>query len=278
VTTATAPRPVIVPRPPGELPRRAAAVGAGLLVVALALVPRDGMVVLAAVAAFAGGWECRAIVSPAARRADLLLSALLGLGCALACMGAVSRWPHAAWFVAVASLALFAPQLGRRPPGGAARLVAGPLWFGALPAFLALLRQGDHGVAWVGVALAASWGGAIGSYAVGRTLGRRPLAPRLSPAKTVEGAIGGFVVGSALAFLVVPLSGGAIPLAAVVWIAPLAQALSQGGDLLESAFKRRHGVKDSGRLLGAQGGVLDCVDGLCLAAPFVHLAAGFVRG
>ena len=258
-----------------DLAQRAATVVAGVLLVAAALVSRPGVLALVGCAAFVSGWEYRVLTAPWSRRAGRFVSGLAGLGCAAACVAVVGARPWFAGPMIAGVLLLFLPGMVAPRRAAAARWIAGPLYFGALPAFLALLRQGDHGVAWVAVVLAATWGGSIGAYAIGRTLGRHPLAPGISPAKTVEGALGGLVFGTALAFAV---SGGAIPWTTLAWIAPLAQALAQAGDLAESRLKRLCGAKDSGSLLGAQGGMLDCVDGLCLAAPFVYIASGLVRG
>ena len=266
---------VATPPSRADLAQRAATVVAGVLLVAAALVPSAGVLALVGCAALVAGWEYRALTSPRGRLADRFVSGLVGLACAGTCATVVGARPVLAGPVIAGALLLLLPTLVSLPRAGVVRWIAGPLYFGALPAFLALLRQGEHGVAWVAVVLAATWGGSIGAYAVGRTLGRRPLAPGISPAKTVEGAFGGLVLGTALAFAV---SGGAIPWTTLAWIAPLAQALSQVGDLAESRLKRQYGAKDSGSLFGAQGGMLDCVDGLCLAAPFVYLASGLVRG
>jgi len=266
---------VVVAPSRADLAQRAATVVAGVLLVAVALVPRPGVLALVGCAAFVSGWEYRALTSPRGRRADRFVSGLVGLACAGTCVAVVGARPVLAGPVIVGALLLLLPALVSLPRAGVVRWIAGPLYFGALPAFLVLLRQGDHGVVWVAVVLAATWGGSIGAYAVGRTLGRRMLAPGISPAKTVEGALGGLVLGTALAFAV---SRGAIPWTTLAWIAPLAQALSQAGDLVESRLKRQCGARDSGSLLGAQGGMLDCVDGLCLAAPFVYIASGLVRG
>ncbi len=101
----------------------------------------------------------------------------------------------------------------------------------------------------------------------GSAFGRRKLAPSISPNKTVEGLAAGIVVGTAATVLAAVAFQGA-------WLSP-ADALALGlacalaapaGDLFESALKRRAGVKDSGRLFGAHGGVLDRADAVIVAA------------
>jgi phosphatidate cytidylyltransferase len=108
-------------------------------------------------------------------------------------------------------------------------------------------------------------------YYSGRTFGRRPLAPQLSPKKTIEGAIGGFVAAPIFLFVAGPLlvlTTRPILLAAVgvaVVIAGIA------GDLFESMLKRAADVKDSSALIPGHGGVLDRIDALLFATPVFYL-------
>jgi len=108
-------------------------------------------------------------------------------------------------------------------------------------------------------------------YYTGRLVGRRPLAPAISPKKTVEGAVGGFVFGT-ITFVV-----------AAVWWAPqmvmlervaiggILVALGIAGDLFESMLKRSAGVKDSSALIPGHGGILDRIDALLFAAPVYYI-------
>jgi len=130
----------------------------------------------------------------------------------------------------------------------------------------------------------------VGAYTVGRLVGRRKLAPRLSPGKTWEGVIGGLVlavIGSCLMFgIVVPmLKLGTIaavpsPSGPVRWIVfgLLVGAAGVVGDLAESLLKRDAGCKDSGRSLPGFGGVLDLLDSILGGAPVAYVlwASGFV--
>ena len=113
----------------------------------------------------------------------------------------------------------------------------------------------------------------IGAYFTGRSLGKRQLAPAISPNKTWEGVWGGFALcllaaaamGWALHHWLRPLETGEILLLAV--LAPLVAALCVIGDLLESMLKRNRDAKDSGSLLPGHGGLLDRIDGLLAATP-----------
>jgi phosphatidate cytidylyltransferase len=111
------------------------------------------------------------------------------------------------------------------------------------------------------------WAGDTLGYFVGRSFGRIPMAPQLSPKKTWEGAAAN-LLGSALVGVAFYRWLNIDAFSAVL-MACLANAAGQAGDLLESAYKRGAGVKDSGTLLPGHGGVLDRIDALILAAPVV---------
>jgi phosphatidate cytidylyltransferase len=111
-------------------------------------------------------------------------------------------------------------------------------------------------------------------YYSGRAFGRHPLAPRLSPKKTIEGAVGGFAVAPIFLYFAGPYL---IPVAAPLMIAPLGLALVAcgiAGDLFESMIKRAADLKDSSALIPGHGGVLDRIDALLFAAPPFYM---FVR-
>jgi phosphatidate cytidylyltransferase len=108
-------------------------------------------------------------------------------------------------------------------------------------------------------------------YYAGRTFGRRPLAPRLSPKKTIEGAVGGFVVAPTFLFFVGPLlvPGARSIFFAAVGVGIVAAGIA--GDLFESMLKRAADVKDSSTLIPGHGGVLDRIDALLFATPIFYL-------
>ena len=110
----------------------------------------------------------------------------------------------------------------------------------------------------------------IGAYFAGRAFGRLKLAPRISPGKTWEGAIGGVLLGMLVG------AAGAVAFEVPVWPAVCfgmaLTAVSIVGDLTESLFKRGAGLKDSGGLLPGHGGVLDRIDSVTAAAPLFALA------
>jgi len=116
-------------------------------------------------------------------------------------------------------------------------------------------------------ALAITWAADTTAYFVGRAIGKHPLAPHISPQKTWEGSIGSMLgsllVAYAFSFWI------RIPLPHLLIMAAVGNIAGQFGDLLESAYKRSAGVKDSGGLLPGHGGILDRIDALILCIPVI---------
>jgi phosphatidate cytidylyltransferase len=148
------------------------------------------------------------------------------------------------------------------------QLAAGILYCG-LPVFaLVVIRRQDEGMVYALWALALVWATDIGAFFAGRSLGGPKLAPRISPAKTWSGLIGGILLATLLATAMHGEYG--LPLRLVL-ATPFLAVLAQAGDLFESALKRRAGVKDSGNVLPGHGGVLDRLDGVVPVAPVAAL-------
>jgi len=116
------------------------------------------------------------------------------------------------------------------------------------------------------ITIFAVWAADVAAYAVGSSFGTRKIAPAVSPGKTWEGTIAGFLAAALVVLAVVAPGGFHVwAVLAALMIGPAAFA----GDLLESRLKRRAGVKDSGTLLPGHGGVLDRIDSLLAAGPLV---------
>ena len=181
--------------------------------------------------------------------------------------------------------AILAGGVARYAPGTAALArvsgsVAAAIAIGLPFAFMVALRLvGASGLVPLLSLVAVVKAGDIAAYAVGSTLGRHRMAPRLSPGKTWEGCAAS-LVGSLLAAWAVlegwPREPGPSPLGGWVVFGAVVGGAGIVGDLAESLVKRELSAKDSGRLLGAMGGCLDLVDSLLLAAPAAWLlwAAG----
>jgi phosphatidate cytidylyltransferase len=113
-------------------------------------------------------------------------------------------------------------------------------------------------------------------YYSGRAFGRRPLAPAISPKKTVEGAAGGFVFGTALFVAAGAWWTPGLPVLFRFGVGLALVALGIAGDLFESMLKRSAGVKDSSALIPGHGGVLDRIDALLFAAPVYYIVLKYV--
>ena len=208
------------------------------------LVP--GMAALAAAAAFAGEREAGAAVG------------MIVIGVALV-GGVMTAWPRrypasdpalwAAGGVVYAGVALLGPALLRADP--------------------------EYGFAALLFLFATVWATDICAYLVGRAAGGPLLWPRVSPKKTWAGAVGGLVGGVAAGTVVAYASVGTNPVVAG-GLALVLSIAGQGGDLFESAIKRRFGVKDAGNLIPGHGGVMDRLDGFLVAA-LVAVLIGVMR-
>lgn len=155
-------------------------------------------------------------------------------------------------------------------------LLGGPLYVGASLAHLERLHRLPHGGGWVVMAMMLAWLSDTAAYFAGRWFGKTKLYPKLSPKKTVEGALGGLfgsVVGGLCGhFFLVP----GLPLLDAVVLALVAGAAGQAGDLFESLLKRSTGVKDSGSILPGHGGLLDRADALMYTAMLTAAYAAYV--
>ncbi|MDE2203992.1 MAG: phosphatidate cytidylyltransferase [Burkholderiaceae bacterium] len=183
----------------------------------------------------------------------------------------------AAWIVAWALLAG-----GVHGLSGGRRVVVALLGCVILPAFVhavSMLRA--HGIAFLLSVAVLVWAADVGAYFVGKAIGRRKLAPTISPGKSWEGAIGGAVLVGVIATV-----AGSTHWFAPTWfsyqfdqrgavtalaLTLLLVAASIGGDLFESLLKRQVGMKDSSRLLPGHGGVLDRIDALLPVFPLAAL-------
>ncbi len=149
--------------------------------------------------------------------------------------------------------------------GGMAITLLGIWWIGFALAHAVLLRDLPHGVGIVIDVLVGTVIGDTGAYLGGRRFGRRPLAPAISPNKTVEGLLIGMAAAVAAVWFAgryqewLPGTHALVLGIGVALVAPL-------GDLFESFVKRQARIKDSGRLFGAHGGALDRLDGVLFAA------------
>jgi phosphatidate cytidylyltransferase len=144
-----------------------------------------------------------------------------------------------------------------------------------LASFVALLLVGDHGAERVLTFIIVTVASDTGGYAVGATLGRHPMAPRISPRKSWEG-----FAGSVLACMIAGVLCVTLMLDGVWWVGlvlgVVAAAAATFGDLAESLIKRDLGIKDMSNLLPGHGGMLDRLDSLLATAPLVWVVLRFL--
>lgn len=122
-------------------------------------------------------------------------------------------------------------------------------------------------------ALFLVWMTDSGAYLLGRRFGKKKLAPRVSPHKTLEGFIGGLLsamVFAAIYLLIFPEVKSGYHYLVMLILTAVFSVFAQFGDLVESALKRHYGVKDSGRVIPGHGGILDRFDSLIFVFPMMH--------
>ncbi len=126
-----------------------------------------------------------------------------------------------------------------------------------------LIRESEHGLEWILLLLFVTTLTDTGAYAIGKAFGKTPFFPKISPSKTLEGAIGGLLFGTIGAIIsAVVLANLEIGFIAVTAIGIILSLGAQAGDLFESSIKRLSGVKDSGSLMPGHGGALDRLDSI----------------
>jgi phosphatidate cytidylyltransferase len=109
-----------------------------------------------------------------------------------------------------------------------------------------------------------------GAYYTGRSIGRHKLAPRVSPGKTIEGSIGGFVAAAIVGLISKLIFFPTMPIWHALALGAVIGVVSQVGDLAESLLKRGAEVKDSGNIFPGHGGMLDRVDSILFCAPIIY--------
>jgi phosphatidate cytidylyltransferase len=246
-----------------------------LVVVTIWVLPWWATLVAAALVAFQAGRELAAMAGAP--------PAFVGLAAALASIAIVMGDPRlgayrdaalpAALLTITIACALVALSSG--PPSAATMTRAGimalaPLYVGLPLGAIAVIRglAGPAALTWLNAVIAAS---DSAQYYTGRAFGRRKLAPAVSPAKTIEGAIGGLAVA---AIAGAAIAGWALPSvhpAAAALLALLLAGIGITGDLFESMLKRSAGVKDSSSVIPGHGGALDRIDSYLFAGPFFYL-------
>lgn len=223
-----------------------------------------------------GAWEWTQLIpiKHVVNKVLFIITVLLGVG--------LSRYWLDAWLIAgLLSFGLLLLAVLTFPASqtlwGQRYIVAGVCLL-LLPLFantLGAIYEHTQGKSLIVYLLCLVWATDIGAYLAGKQCGRHKLIPRVSPGKTIEGAVGGFL----LALFVAVLGYFYFhPHSAVAWyvVAVAVSLISTLGDLLISMFKRRSKIKDTGQIFPGHGGVLDRLDSLIAAAPLFYYGLSFV--
>ncbi len=156
---------------------------------------------------------------------------------------------------------------------GLAVTAAAALYTGGLLLHAPLLRALDNGMEWVLLLLLTTFANDTASLFVGRLVGRRRLAPAISPSKTIEGSVGGILGALAVSVAAFHVLGIDATVAEALAVGLLIAVVGQLGDLVESRLKRQAGADSSGLLLPGHGGLLDRLDSIVFNLAVVyHLA------
>ena len=166
-------------------------------------------------------------------------------------------------------------------PIGLGYLILGPIYVGFLLAHALMLREitgsgaeiegtSDFGRSWLLFALLVTFAVDTGAYLVGRSVGRRPIAPRIRPNKTGEGSRGGFASPVAAALVLGLVFDLGVPAWQQAMIGGVVGVVGQWGDLIESKLKRIADLKDASSIIPGHGGLLDRLDSVLLTLPAVY--------
>jgi len=259
----------------------AALIMAPLAICAILLLPTQWLAAAAALVFLIGLWEWLKLtgVDGLPRTVLLVLNLLLMVLLVWASAGSNVLFQLATlvgvgfWVLALLWLRYF--NFGAHDEPGARMLKLGASTLAIIPAWaaLVLIHESDsNGHLWLLTALAIVWAADSGAYFAGRAFGKRKLAPRISPNKTIEGLLGGLLAGLLVAGVFGWLAGvQTAHLGGLLLVATVAVLASVLGDLFESLLKRHAGAKDSGHIIPGHGGVLDRIDGVLAALPVFAL-------
>jgi len=267
-----------------------ALVGAPLTI---ALIYFGGWILATALGAIAaiGAWELYRMAREAGyepmENAGIVLAAIVPLMVHATYLGVfrVTITVAALLFLALTAGVIWARGTQRKPLVSLAITVVGVI-YPALVTYMYPIRYHDYaidaraGTFLLMLPIALTWATDTGAYFVGRSMGRHKLIPSVSPAKTIEGAVGGVAIAILAAWLYVifllrPFAHLSMLPVGLTVFAIIVSCTGQIGDLAESLFKRDAGVKDSSRLLPGHGGILDRFDSLLFVLPVAYVLLGY---
>lgn len=182
----------------------------------------------------------------------------------------VPRTSELLWCAMLALLSITVLTKNKTTIDHAANLLLGVFYIGfGFSAMLDVRLMDGDGLLATFLAFACIWSSDIGAYFFGRAIGRNKLWPSISPNKTVEGALGGIALSLAVSLLFAWLAPGFVSIGQALAIGAISACAGQLGDLIQSAYKRIRGIKDTGSILPGHGGVLDRCDSWLIVYPIL---------
>ena len=179
-------------------------------------------------------------------------------------------------FLAVAGGLIYGWKIDQRGPYDALATVTGLVYIPFFTYHMVLIDMTEYSL-FIWIVIIAAFGSDIFAYFTGYFLGKHKMAPVLSPKKTIEGAVGGLIGSSALAWLFGFIFMREMALVCLV-LGLVGGAAGMAGDLTASAFKRKMGIKDYGNLIPGHGGIMDRFDSVIFVAPVVYYAICALTG
>ncbi len=255
---------------------------ASLVILGILYLPAEGLKLVVAGLAALGLHECARMILPRHPTSSVAFVIALGTGLALAVMFFPRYFSVLIVAIPLALMLSFSFYLVKYHAlelvlQQVALTLLAVIYGGLLFSFLGLIRDLTSGSAWLLIVLGTTFAADTGAYVSGHLFGRHKLAPRVSPGKTLEGLIGGWIVATGVAFFCKYLFFNEISLSDCLWVGGIAGWVGPLGDLSESLMKRSVGVKDSGNLIPGHGGLLDRVDALLFTSPVVYYYAAYLR-
>jgi phosphatidate cytidylyltransferase len=175
------------------------------------------------------------------------------------------------WTVLFLLLAVTVITKNRISIDQAALYMLGIVYLGFGFHYMTVARLSEHGLYWTLLVFVCIWATDSGAYFTGYAFGKHLLWPSISPKKTIEGAVGGIVLSIVCAVCFSLYAPQLLPIVKAIILGLVIGVVGQLGDLMQSAYKRVKGIKDTGTLLPGHGGVLDRVDSWLIVFPFLHI-------
>jgi phosphatidate cytidylyltransferase len=154
-----------------------------------------------------------------------------------------------------------------------ALLFAGVVYIGYGFHAMIAARLVEHGLFWTLLVFICIWATDSGAYFTGYAMGKHLLWPAISPKKTVEGSLGGIVLAIVAAIIFSLCAPHLLTIGKAIELGLAIGIIGQIGDLIQSAYKRAKGIKDTGNILPGHGGILDRVDSWLIVFPFLHVCS-----